>query len=121
MRAAAVLLSIALAGAGCGGGSPSKADFAARADALCTQANRSVPQTPPRTVQDAVRYTQQQAAARTSLDARLRRLRVPDSERSDFAAYGADTRTMIDLLAQQNAAARRSDESGYYGLQQRFE
>jgi hypothetical protein len=117
---AVVSLALVAAVSGCGSSGPSREEFAKRADALCAQANRSAPQKPPKTAKEAVRFTQQQIAGRTALDAKLRKLSVPDGERSDFSAYNARTATMIGILREQNAAARRSDESGYDRLQYRF-
>ena len=119
-----ILPAAALAGAvavgGCGSSGPSREEFAKRADALCMQADRHAPQTAPRTAKEAVRYTRQQIDSRAALDAKLRKLAVPSSEKSDFAAFNADTARMISLLKQQNGAARNSDESGYDRLQLRF-
>jgi len=115
-------VAFALAGAicGCGTSGPSRADFAKRADALCAQANRSAPKKPPRTAKEAVRFTKAQIDDRTALDAKLRKLSVPDGERTNFSAYNARTATMMGILRQQNVAARRSDEGGYDRLQYRF-
>ena len=96
---AAVSLALVAAVAGCGSSGPSRAEFAKRADALCAQANKSAPQKPPKTAKEAVRFTQQQIAGRVALDAKLRKLSVPDGERSDFSAYNARTATMISLTS----------------------
>ncbi len=117
---AALFVGLAAAAGGCGSSGPSKTEFAKLADALCRRANRTAPQRPPRTAKEAVGYTQTQIGDRTALDARLRRLSVPDSSKSDFSAYNARTAAMIGLLRQQNSAARRGDESGYDRLQLRF-
>src|SRR5438105_15852549 len=105
---------------GCGASSaPSRAEFAKRADFTCAVANRSAPQSTPRTAKQAARYTQAQIVGRSALDAKLRKLSVAKGERGDFDAFNADTAQLIGVLRQQNAAARAKDENRDAKLQDR--
>jgi len=118
---AAALAIAAVLVTGCGGSSRlSPAEFAKRADAECTQADKSAPQTAPRTAKQAVRYTQQQIDGRTALDAKLRKLSPPKSESGTFASFNAGTAELLGVLRQQGTAAQKNDENRYAKLNDVF-
>jgi hypothetical protein len=99
---------------GCGSSGPSKAEFVKKADAACAQTNKAHP---PAAQAKSLNARGQQAAEevgiRKDLDAKLRKLEVPDKLKKDFDVYNAGTRRIITQIAKAQADAAKGDEAKY--------
>ena len=107
---------VVLVAAGCGG--ISNGDFARRADAICTQFNRTAPGPlgPKASSADAVSYATRELQLRSGLDAKLRMLTVPEDLKGDFVAFNADTQQLIAIVRRRRAAAVANDVKRYQQL-----
>jgi len=120
LRGAPLAAVAALVVAGCGG--ISNADFARRADAICTQFNRTAPGPlgPKVSSVEAVRYATREIQLRTGLDAKLRMLTVPEDLKGDFVTFNADTQQLIAIVRRRRAAAVANDVKRYQQLVRMF-
>jgi outer membrane murein-binding lipoprotein Lpp len=109
----AAVLATALV-AGCGSSGPSKADFAKKADALCTQTNKANPPgAAPKTPKEASAQQAKEIQVRTDLDKKLRALDVPSSEKTDFDAYNAATQRIVGVIGRMKADADKKDQKAF--------
>ena len=100
--------------AGCGGSGPSKADFVKKADAICAQTNKAHP--PPaeaKTLKERGAQAAEEVRIRNELDAKLRKLDVPDDLKKDFDSYNAATKQIIASIGKASGDAARGDNPAY--------
>jgi hypothetical protein len=100
--------------AGCGGSGPSKADFVKKSDALCAQTNKAhPPPTVAKSLQERGAQAGEEVTIRKELDAKLRKLDVPDDLKKDFDSYNAATKTIVTEISRAQGDAARGDEARY--------
>ena len=117
----AALGSIAVL-AGCGSSGPSKADFAKKADAICAATNRAHPPQPnPKNAKQAAAIQAEEISIRTDLARKLNALKVPGSEKSEFAAYKAGTQRILAAITTMKNDALAGDEKKYTADSQGFQ
>jgi hypothetical protein len=111
------LPALAVAGliAGCGGSSgPSKAEFVKKADAICAQTNKAHP--PPaeaKTLKERGAQASEEVGIRKELDAKLRKLDVPDDLKKDFDDYNAATAKIIAAITKASGDAAQGSQPRY--------
>jgi predicted small lipoprotein YifL len=110
---AAALAALAVL-AGCGSSGPSKADFVKKADALCAQTNKAhPPPTEAKSLKERGAQAGEEVQIRKELDAKLRKLDVPDDLKKDFDSYNAATQKIITDISRAQGDAARGDEAKY--------
>jgi hypothetical protein len=120
-----LLVALALAASvlgACGGGSKlSRSDFLAKADALCTESNKTAPTAAPKNAKEAADQARGEVTARVELDAKLKALAPPGEISSQFDAYNSGTQKIINLVRLQQVAAERNQMRQYATLDKRRE
>jgi len=103
--------------AACGGSAgPSRADFVAKADAICRDgqgAFHAIQATAPTTGAQAATQTAKLVAASTAEVRRLRTLTPPAVLRTSFDAYLKSRDDAVAVLKRGEEAAKRNDPGGY--------
>jgi hypothetical protein len=110
---AAALAAVA-ALAGCGDSGSSKKDFVKKADAICAQTNKAHP--PPaeaKSLKERGAQAGTEIGIRKDLDAKLRKLDVPDDLGDDFDAYNAATQKIIEAIGKAQGDAVGGDSAKY--------
>jgi len=121
-RSTVAALGAIVALVGCGSSGPSKADFAKKADAICVATNRAHPPKPnPKSPKAAAALQSEEISIRTQLDRQLKTLKVPDSEKSEFAAYNDGTQRIIAVITTMKNDALAGDEKKYTTDSQAFQ
>jgi hypothetical protein len=123
LRGAGGPLAVAatLAVAGCAG--VSNAEFAKRADRVCSGANSSLapaPLGPKASFTEASRYAEQEIIYLSTVDAKLRSLTTPEDLKGDMVSFGADTQRLIRIVQRRRAAALARNVKRYQALVQQF-
>jgi hypothetical protein len=107
--AAALLLSVLLLVAGCGGGL-SKKELVAKADAICTRVNKQVAKEPdPKTTKDLERLAKRTVEISDPALDDMDALKPPSDLESDFKKFVAILRKQRDLTKEIGAAAGKGD------------